>query len=62
MNTEKIILYEFKKDCCGCGACTAVCPKSAIYMEEDEEGFIYPRIDENNCIKCHMCIKVCPLK
>lgn len=27
---------------------------------EDEEGFLYPRIDTNNCIDCGLCEKVCP--
>ena len=29
---------------------------------EDEEGFEYPVIDQEICIKCLQCIKVCPLK
>ena len=32
-------LYIGKDLCCGCTACYAVCPKSAIKMQEDEEGF-----------------------
>lgn len=38
------VLYERKEDCCGCSACYAICPKSAIKMVEDEEGFEYPLI------------------
>lgn len=38
------VLYEIKEDCCGCSACYAICPKSAIKMVEDEEGFEYPHI------------------
>jgi len=40
----------------------AVCPKNAITMQADEEGFEYPVIDESVCIKCEMCIRVCPIK
>jgi coenzyme F420-reducing hydrogenase beta subunit len=29
-------------------------------MEEDTEGFYIPVIDKNACIKCSLCIKVCP--
>lgn len=27
-----------------------------------EEGFEYPQIDESKCVRCHQCIKVCPIK
>ena len=50
-----------KKDCCGCTACSCICPKDCISMETDNEGFIYPSIDSNNCIDCHLCEKVCPM-
>lgn len=56
------ILYQRKADCYGCTACYAICPKDAISMVEDEEGFEYPKIDESECIGCYQCIKVCPLK
>ena len=42
------VLYTRKEDCCGCTACYAICPKEAISMVEDEEGFGYPQIDEVN--------------
>ena len=44
------VLYERKEDCCGCTACYAICPKSAISMQTDEEGFLYPVIDEELCV------------
>ena len=56
------ILYEQKKDCCGCSACYACCPVKAIQMKSDNEGFQYTIIDEKKCIRCLQCIKVCPLK
>lgn len=62
---EKMIpvLYINKEECCGCTACYAICPKDAISMVEDEEGFDYPEIVEaSKCIRCYLCIKVCPLK
>ena len=51
-----------KKECCGCYACVDICPKKAIIMEEDENGFIYPIIDEKKCIKCGKCKNVCEIR
>ena len=56
------ILFEDKKDCCGCSACAAVCPVKALRMVVDEEGFYYPEICMDICVKCYQCVKVCPLK
>ncbi len=53
------VLFTKKEDCCGCGACLNICPKQAITMKEDEYGFLYPEIDENKCIRCGQCKKVC---
>ena len=51
-----------KENCCGCQACTDVCPVNAIHMCVDEEGFWYPQIDKAKCTKCGLCESVCPLK
>lgn len=45
--------------CYGCGACKAICPVQAITMEVDQEGFRYPVINEEICIHCDRCKKVC---
>ena len=50
-----------KKKCCGCTACSSICPKKAIDMVEDEEGFLYPRVDVEKCVNCGLCDKVCPV-
>ena len=55
-------LYNLKENCCGCTACASICPKECIYMEFDDEGFMYPRVDYNKCINCYMCKSVCPFK
>ena len=59
---KKTILFEKKELCCGCTACYAICPKGAITMIEDEEGFDYPIINDEKCISCYQCIRVCPIK
>ena len=51
-----------KKDCNGCGVCALKCPKNAIIMKEDSEGFLYPVIDKTKCINCNLCKKICPNK
>ena len=48
-----------KSDCCGCGACSNVCPKHAIVMQEDECGFKYPVINKELCVNCGLCEKSC---
>ena len=32
-------------ECTGCGACVSICPKQAIVMQPDTEGFLYPKVD-----------------
>lgn len=56
------ILYNKKEECCGCSACFAICPKKAISMIADKEGFEYPYIEKRKCIRCNKCIAVCNFK
>ena len=56
-NVNKLNL---KLECTGCRMCEQICPKNAIKMEEDEEGFIRPVVDKSLCINCGLCIKRCP--
>lgn len=50
-----------KKNCCGCSACVQRCPKHCISLVEDQEGFLYPAVDGENCIDCGLCERVCPI-
>lgn len=47
--------------CTGCTACASGCPKDAITMERDREGFAYPVIDGAACVRCGHCTAVCPV-
>lgn len=55
-------LYFHREECCGCTACAYICPKRAISMEPDEEGFDYPVVDASLCICCYRCLDICAFK
>lgn len=50
-----------KRHCMGCHACESICPTDCISMLPDEEGFLYPLVNYDLCIKCTKCVKVCPI-
>ncbi len=56
-----MIKINEKKLCCGCGACSQVCPAGCITMSLDKEGFLYPIIAKDKCIDCGLCESVCPM-
>ena len=51
-----------KHNCCGCSSCAQKCPKQCISMLEDEEGFLYPVVSSERCIRCYRCLSVCDFK
>lgn len=50
-----------RNTCTGCHACMNVCPKNAITMVEDSEGFLQPNINTDKCVGCKLCQKTCPV-
>ena len=53
------MIKKHPEDCCGCTACACACPKHAISMIPDALGFLYPSVNDDLCIKCGLCLKVC---
>lgn len=47
------------ENCCGCTACASICPHHAITMTDDQFGFKYPVVNQNLCVNCGLCDKVC---
>lgn len=56
------LINGIKSECCGCGACSQVCPRKCITITPNEDGFLFPVIDSSSCIHCHLCEKVCPVE
>lgn len=57
---NNISLNFNKERCCGCTACMAICAKHAIQMQRDEQGFLYPVVNEVICVDCGRCVGLCP--
>lgn len=53
--------YITVSNCCGCTACYNICPKKAIQMIPDSEGFSYPKVNDLLCVSCGLCEQVCPI-
>lgn len=52
---------QISENCCGCGACLAVCPVKGIKIIEKERGALY-YIQNENCIHCNKCRLICPMQ
>ena len=46
-------------ECSGCGACITICPKNAITKKQTILGAWVSQINQNVCINCGLCEKVC---
>ena len=56
------VSIKTREECCGCSACYSVCNHKAIEMVPDGMGFLYPQVDNNNCVDCGLCLKNCQFK
>ncbi len=60
MSMSDNISIVTSEQCFGCTACANLCPTVAISMQEDEDGFLSPVVDEDLCTSCQLCQKACP--
>ena len=58
----KYIISKNESDCYGCRACEQVCPRNAISIIPNIDGFLYPVVNFDKCIGCNLCKKVCPVE
>ena len=58
---KQMINLASKETCTGCTACVNVCVYNAIEIVQDCNGFLYPIINENECVGCGLCEKRCPV-
>lgn len=54
-------IEDIGDNCLGCAACFSACPRKAISMQENTEGFLYPHLDPRLCVNCGKCSSVCPV-
>ena len=52
-------MLKDKIECNGCGACFNICPKNAITMQANVEGFLEPVINKEKCTDCGLCERIC---
>jgi len=48
-----------KKRCTHCGACTAVCPTGALFVQRPE---MTVEFDQQKCSICELCVPACPTR
>ncbi|MBE0466382.1 MAG: 4Fe-4S binding protein [Candidatus Desulforudis sp.] len=55
--SEEIVRHEDR--CISCGACTAICPTGALYIERPAMAVHF---DGEKCVVCQMCTRACPVR
>ncbi len=52
-------IKRVKNKCTHCGACTAVCPTSALYIQRPEMSVDF---EQKKCSVCELCVPACPTR
>ena len=52
-------IKRIKIKCTHCGACTAVCPTTALYIQRPE---MIVEFDQKKCSVCELCVPACPTR
>lgn len=50
-------IYKDEEICTHCGACTAVCPTNALYIDRPSMEVLF---DKEKCCVCELCVLTCP--
>lgn len=61
MENKRLPILCNDTDCTGCMACAQSCPRQAISMVFNEEGYYNPSVNADTCVKCLVCEKKCPI-
>lgn len=46
--------------CTGCSLCANLCPRDAIRITRNPDGFLVPEVDTRHCVECGLCQRKCP--
>ena len=57
-NAAREVKRDSKK-CTHCGACTAVCPTSALWLQRPE---MFVEFNQKKCSVCELCVPACPTR
>ncbi len=61
MDKKRLPVLCDSDSCMGCSSCAQACPRDAIEMNFNSEGFYNPFVNPDKCIRCLRCEKSCPI-
>ncbi len=61
VSTERLAtrIRRDEERCFQCGACTGVCPVSALYIRREDMAVLF---DADKCTGCNQCVLICPVR